>query len=104
MPDFIFAYHGGKMPDTPEEGAKAMAEWEVWFGKLGDAIVNPGNPVGMSKTVSATGVADDGGANPLSGFTIVRAANIDAAVKMAKGCPMIANGSGTVEVAPIVEM
>ena len=22
MPDFMFAYHGGKMPETPEEGAK----------------------------------------------------------------------------------
>ena len=25
MPDFIFAYHGGKTPDSQEEGEKAMA-------------------------------------------------------------------------------
>jgi hypothetical protein len=104
MTDFIFAYHGGKMPETPEEGAKEMAKWQAWFENLGDAVVNPGNPVGMSKTVSAAGVADDGGANPLSGFTIVRAKDIDAAVAMAKGCPMVSSGNGSVEVAPVVEM
>ncbi|WP_433990068.1 hypothetical protein SuNHUV7_12750 (plasmid) [Pseudoseohaeicola sp. NH-UV-7] len=104
MTDFIFAYHGGKMPETPEEGAKEMAKWQAWFENLSDAVVNPGNPVGMSKTVSAAGVADDGGANPLSGFTIVRAKDIDAAVAMAKGCPMVSSGNGSVEVAPVVEM
>ena len=76
MSHFIFAYHGGNRPDTPEEGAKVMAQWEAWFKEMGDAVVNPGNPVGMSKTVSGSGVTDDGGANPLSGFTIVSAGGI----------------------------
>ena len=71
---------------------------------MGPQIVNPGNPVGMSKTVSGDGVADNGGANPLSGFTVVRADDIDAACKMAQGCPMVADGTGSVEVAPIIEM
>ena len=104
MPDFMFAYHGGKMPDTPEEGAKVMAAWEAWYADLGDAVVHPGNPVGMSKTVSSSGAADGGGSNPLSGFTIVRADTIDAACAMAANCPMVADGSGTVEVAEIMEM
>lgn len=104
MPDFIFAYHGGKAPDTPEEGAKAMAAWQTWYEELGAAIVHPGNPVGMSRTVSAEGVAGDGGANPLSGFTIVRAEDIEAACRMAAACPMVADGSGTAEVAPLIEM
>lgn len=104
MPDFIFAYHGGKTPETPEEGAEVMAAWQAWFGAMGDAVVIPGNPVGQSKTVSAAGVADDGGANPLSGYTVVRAAEIGAATDMAKGCPMVVSGNGTVEVAEIIEM
>lgn len=104
MPDFMLAYHGGKAPDTPEEGAKAMAAWESWYKDIGDAVVNPGNPVGLSKTVSASGVVDNGGSNPLSGFTIIRAADIDAACKIAAACPMVADGSGTAEVATIVEI
>ncbi len=104
MPEFMFAFHGGAMPETPEEGAKVMAEWEAWMTGLGDNMVTPGNPVGMSKTVSSTGVEDNGGSNPLSGFTIVKADDIDAACQMAAGCPMVKNGTGTAEVAQIVEM
>lgn len=104
MPKFIFAYHGGGMPETPEDGAKMMAAWNAWYGAMGEAVVDGGAPVGMSMTVSAGGVAEDGGANPLSGYTVVEAADQAAACEMAKGCPMIADGSGTVEVAPVMEM
>ena len=104
MPKFIFAYHGGGKPETEEEGAKAMAAWQTWLGGMGDACVDMGNPVGMSKTVAAGGVTDNGGANPLSGYTIVQAADIGAACDLAKGCPILDGGGGTVEVAPIMEM
>ncbi|WP_299372567.1 YciI family protein [uncultured Tateyamaria sp.] len=104
MPDFVFAYHGGTIPESPEEGEKAMAAWGKWFEDMGEAVVNGGNPVGKSMTVTAGGVADNGGANPISGYTIVRADTAEAACAMAKGCPMVADGSGSVEVAPIIEM
>ena len=104
MPQYIFAYHGGKKPESPEDQEKEMAAWMGWFQEMGDAVAIPGNPVGMSKTVSAKGVADDGGANPLSGYTVVKAATIEDACAMAKGCPSVADGSGTVEVAEIIEM
>ena len=104
MPKFIFAYHGGGKPETPEEGAAEMAKWEAWLGGMGGSCADMGAPVGMSKTVSAQGVADNGGANPLSGYSVVEAADVDAACEMAKGCPILDGGKGTVEVAPIMEM
>jgi hypothetical protein len=104
MPKFIFAYHGGGMPETPEEGARMMAAWNDWYADMGDALVDGGAPVGQSMTVSPTGVTGDGGANPLSGYTVVNADSVEAACEMAKGCPMIADGSGSVEVAPVIEM
>ena len=104
MPKFVFAYHGGGKPESEEEGAKVMAAWQSWLGGMGDSCVDMGAPVGMSKTVSAGGVADNGGANPLSGYTIVEAPDIDAAVALAKGCPILDGGGGTVEVAPVMEM
>ena len=103
MPKFVFAYHGGKMPETPEEGAKSMAAWRSWLGGMGDALVDGGNPVGKSKTVTPGGIADNGGSNPLSGYTLVNAADIHAACEIAKGCPILAN-EGTVEVAEAIEM
>lgn len=102
MPQFIFAYHGGNMPEDPEEGAKLMARWQAWMTGLGDAMVNPGHPVGKSSTVSSSGVTNDGGSNPLSGFSLVQADNIDAAIEMAKGCPHIEYG--TIEIAETIEM
>ena len=102
MSNYIFAYHGGNKPGSPEEGAKVMEQWKSWLSGLGDAVVNPGNPVGMSKTVSARGVTDDGGSNPLAGFSIVRADSMDAALEMAKGCPILDGGS--VEVAEVIGM
>ncbi|OIQ28238.1 MAG: hypothetical protein BM562_13460 [Alphaproteobacteria bacterium MedPE-SWcel] len=104
MPQYIFAYHGGKPPETPEDEQKEMAAWMAWFQEMGDAVAIPGNPVGLSKTVSADGVVDGGGANPLAGFTVVQAATLDEACAMAKGCPSVSDGSGTIEVAEIIEM
>lgn len=102
MPNYVLAYHGGKMPETPEEGAKVMAAWQGWFAEMGAAVVDGGNPVGISKTVSPSGVTDGGGANPLSGYSVIKADNLDAACELAKGCPILEHG--TVEVAEIHEM
>ena len=99
---FLFAYHGGKKPESPEEGAKHMAKFEAWVGGLGDAVVNPGHPLGKSKTVSSSGVSDDGGPNTLVGFSIVKADSMDAAVEMAKGYPHFE--IGTVEVVEMMGM
>ncbi|MGH1576229.1 YciI family protein [Planktotalea sp.] len=103
MAKFVFAYHGNGMPDTPEEGEKLMAAWGAWMGGMGEALVNGGAAVGLSKTVSQSGVVDNGGANPISGYSVVEAADIDAAIEMAKGCPILQSG-GSVEVAPELEM
>lgn len=104
MPHYLFVYHGGKTPESPKEGEKVMAEWMGWFNDMGEAVVNPGAPVGMSTTVSSSEVADNGGANPASGFSIIAAADLEAACDIAKGCPMVRDGSGSVELAEIVKM
>ncbi len=104
MSDYVFAYHGGKKPESPEEGAKHMEKWKAWVAGLGDAVVNPGTPLGMSKIVSSDGVADGGGSNRLTGFSIVKADSMDAALEMAKGCPYLEHGNGTIEVAEVKEM
>jgi len=102
MSNYVFAYHGGKKPESPEEGTNLMVKWKAWVSGLGDAVVNPGSPLGMSKTVSFDGVSDDGGSNALSGFSIVKADSMDAALEMAKGCPHLEHG--TIEVAEMKEM
>lgn len=104
MAKYLFVYHGGKMPESPEEGAKVMAEWQAWFGSMGDAVVDGGNPVGMSSTVHSDGsVSGDGGANPVSGYSLVSAVDLEQALQLAKGCPIL-SADGSVEVAEAIEM
>ena len=104
MPKYLFVYHGGGVPETPEEGQKAMAAWGAWYEGMGAATVDPGAPVGQSHTVSADGHAENGGANPISGYTIVNAASYEEACGHAAKNPLVMDGSGSVEVAEMVEM
>lgn len=103
MPKFLFVYHGGSMPETKEEGEAEMAKWGAWFAELGDAVIDGGNPVGKSTTVSAGKVKQHGGANPASGYSLINAADDSDAVAKAQGCPILARG-GSVELAPVFEM
>ena len=102
MPDYIIAYHGGTKPASPEEGAKQMEDWKKWLAGLGDAVVNPGTPLGMSKTVSSDGVTDSDNENRLTGYSTVKAESLDAAIEMAKTCPFLK--MGTLEVAEVMKM
>lgn len=103
MPNYIFAYHSnGNTPKTPEEGAAHMEKYAAWIAGMGDAVVNPGTPFKDSKTVSADGVEDGGGPNPIMGFTEVAADSLDAALEMAQASPFLE--MGTIEVAEAVQM
>ncbi|TCK99949.1 hypothetical protein BXY66_3655 [Shimia isoporae] len=104
MPKFMFIYHGGGRPETPEEGEKVMAAWMKWMEGIGSDMVDPGNPAGLSRTVSVDGVSENGGSNPVSGYTLVNAPDMDAACAIAKGCPILEGGKGTVEVAEAMDM
>ena len=102
MPNYIIAYHSGEKPSSPEEGAKQMEEWKSWVSGLGDAIVNPGTPLGKSKTVTSDSVSDADEMNRLTGYSVVKADSMDAALEMAKSCPFLE--MGTLEVAEMMEM
>jgi hypothetical protein len=90
------------MPETPEEGAKVMKAWTDWFGVLGQAVVDGGNPVSQVRTIAANGSVSDGGVNPSTGYSVIKADSLDAAVALAKGCPVLAGGA-SVEVAETFE-
>ena len=104
MAKYLYAYHGGgSMPQSKAEQDKIMQAWIGWFGQLGAAVVDGGNPVGKSATVKNGSVVENGGANPVSGYSIIEATSAADAVAKAKGCPIIAAG-GSVEVAEIFPM
>lgn len=105
MTKYLLAYHGGgKMPTNPAEVKQVMDAWGAWFGSLGAALVDGGHPVGKSATVMPDGsLTNNGGANPVSGYSMIEASSLEDAHKKAKGCPLLKNG-GTIEIAPMMDM
>jgi hypothetical protein len=99
---FVYVYTGGQMADTPEAQEKVMQEWGAWFGTLGDAVTEMGEPFGASATLSAGGVTD-GGASHASGYSVVTADSLSDATALAKGCPIL-TGGGNVEVYETIAM
>jgi len=104
MAKYLFAYKGGSgMAQTDAEREAAMAAWGGWFGSLGQAVVDGGNPFGPSATVTDAGSVSDGASASLSGYSVLSADSLSAASELAKSCPVLAAG-GTVEVYETIEI
>jgi len=101
MGKFVLAYAGGEMAPTPEEQEKVMAQWMQWFGDIGEAVTDMGNPFGASTAVTGDGRGD--ATSGLGGYSIVTADSLEAAAGLAKGCPVL-TGGGRVDVYEALEM
>jgi len=97
MANYVLAYKGGGMAESEEERQRVMDAWGAWFGSLGEAVVDMGNPFGDSRSVASDGSVANGGSAGLTGYSILSANDIDAAVSMAGTCPIVSAG-GSVEV------
>lgn len=97
MPKYVLVYKGGGVPEGEAEQQKVMAAWGAWYGQLGAAVVDGGNPFGPSAAVSAAGEIRDGAPSGLSGYSVISADSLQAATEMAKGCPVRDSG-GSIEV------
>jgi len=91
MANYLFGFYGSIWPEIPEEQQKVMGEWAKWFEQLGDAVIEQGAPTVPGKIVDKDGAVDIR-ENPLKGYTVIKADNLDTAVNMAEGCPGIREG------------
>ena len=103
MAQYMITYLGGNHPSTPEEGAQHFAKYKEWLASLGAAAVSPANPLKDTQTVSPDGSVSAGGSSTMSGYTLVEADSMDAALDMAKACPFLDLG-GSLEVSELMQM
>ncbi|SRR6266581_3287142 len=102
MPTFLITYHGGGgMPDLPEAREQMLAAFQAWAASAGDAMIDPGAPLGQSKVVSSDSAADGAADGLLGGYTLISADSLDAAVGVVRGHPFVARG-GTLQVSEAV--
>jgi hypothetical protein len=101
MPNFVLVFRGG-MPKSPEEGQKMMTDWNAWMASVGAALVDKGAGFGKSRFLTAPGKEGqiDGA---VSGYTIISAPDIEAALAIASRNPIFDLG-GTIEVAEAMQM
>lgn len=99
---FMFTYYGEPNCSSPEDGQKYMAKWGNWMKTLGAAMTDPGAPLKPAKSVSSKGIQEGGGPNRLTGYSVVQAKDIEAAIEMAKSCPHLKYG--TIDVAEVMDM
>lgn len=103
MPKFLLAYHGKPDINSPEEGSAHMAAWRAWMSDIADAVVDPGLPVGPSVTLTASGVEQNGGPNPISGVTTLQADTLEEVIALSKNCPHL-SGTGSIEIAEALDL
>ena len=103
MPRYIIVYLGGTQPSSPEEGKQHFSRYMDWLSSLGDAAISPANPLRDTSTVNPDGSVSSGGSTTMSGYTLIEADSMDAALSIAKTCPFLHIG-GSLEVSELVEM
>ena len=104
MTNYVLLYTGGGMPESKEEEAKVMAAWGAWYEKLGEAIVDGGNPFGISKNINAGAVSEGSvHAPPVTGYTIINADSLDDAVAKSMDHPHL-NYGGQVSIHETFQM
>lgn len=102
MPRFLVTYHGGSaIPESEEGRQQAAAAFGAWAGATGKALVDPGAPLGPSKTVSAASVTDGAAQGPYTGYSILDAADLDSAVDLLRAHPHLGRG-GSLQVSESV--
>ena len=96
---------------TPEQAQQSMQRWMTWMRDLdarghlkdrGQPLEGTGKVVrGQQKTVTDGPYTET--KDLVGGFTIVEARDIDEAVQLSHGCPIL-EGGGSVEVRPVMKM
>src|SRR5690348_16108 len=95
MANFLLLYTGGEgTASTEAEQAAILQAWGAWFGSLGSAVVDGGNPfTGTAKNITAKGQISDGPVGTLAtGYSIIKADSLESALAMAQGCPQLQSG------------
>ena len=103
MPQYIMVYLGGDQPSSPEEGKQHFAKYMEWLSSLGDSAISPANPLKNTSTVNSDGTVTTGGSTSMSGYTIIEAESMEAALSTAKACPFL-EVNGSLEVSELIEM
>lgn len=98
MTNYVLAFRG--QPDRgPVEGEDEA--WGGWFGSMGSTVVDFGHRVAHAKTLRPKDESSPESA-VITGYVVINAEDLDAATKVASGCPGLKAGV-SVEIAEAID-
>lgn len=114
MNEFLLVFRrdaiNGDPSPSPEQMQAMMKPWQDWMGNLTaqNKLVNAGNRLASEgKVIKPNNVITNGPyveiKEAIGGYIIIRAASLDEAAELSKGCPILQVG-GSVEVRALVPM
>jgi hypothetical protein len=89
MSTYLFTF---RAPLRYAPSADTFDAWSTWQLELGARLKDRGNPAFAAAALGAN-AAD----TTLGGYSLIRAGSLDAAVALARGCPLLNHG-GAVEI------
>ena len=95
MKKFIILYNGPATPAEemgPEKAKAIMTKWAEWMDKIGDGMVDIGQPMANGEAVVDDG--SEGKALELSGYSIIQAEDMAGAKKLVEGHPFLSDKTG----------
>jgi hypothetical protein len=100
MSNFVLSFRGrsDRRTDADQEAA-----WGQWFQEIGGTVVDLGHRVGRVSALGIGGTDAGPGRNVLTGYVVIAAEDLEAAVAVAERCPGLQHGGG-VEVGETVDM
>jgi hypothetical protein len=116
MAKFMLIFRGGGYSEgtakSPRELQEHLGRWNAWSeGMLAKGKLVGGNPLthpptgatvrGRDKVVTDGPYAES--KDLVSGYLIVETASLDEATGLARGCPILEDATGSVEVRPVRE-
>ena len=114
MKEYLFLFRGGdnaSLHESPEKLQAHMQQWMQWMGGLQEKQqlvgAQPLNQTGKQITGTAKTVTEGPfmeGKEMVGGYLVCKAESYNAAIEIAKGCPILEFDDGKVEVREVQEM
>ncbi|MDQ2719921.1 MAG: YciI family protein [Bacteroidota bacterium] len=113
MKEFVLIFRTATSPDfkpSEEQSRQMMTSWMSWMNGIAaqDKLASNGSRLGFTdaKVVKPGNVVTNGPFTEIkefiNGYIIVKTKSVDEAVEIAKECPMVKGGGGSVEIRPAV--
>lgn len=101
MERFLIVYRGA--PDGSSDAPEHHPDrWANWLGAIGSSVVDRGSLTHSSVEIPSRLLGPKLSSSSLSGYSIVEAADFNAAVKLAEACPIF-DEQGSVEIARLTD-